>query len=280
MAPPVRQAFLREADIYWRGEPPPCFRILASANVLQWLTDHQWNGLLRILSAYSFNLNFEFQAGTLAEHKRAALKVADAADELIAAIEDADRREIGSVVSGPIGEEWEVEYDHGAEYDRDRGRMTLDIERLLEGEGAENPAERAVSLVASWQGLRLQRPEYPADFVVLLREFRKAAAKYASGVRGDDSLRHESLGGAWVNLIGQLTDWLRDDCGLPASASVGASNGNHGRIVALAKSINELIPIMQDTPQGRQMRRPLISDSSMADSIIKAQKEYDAIRPR
>jgi hypothetical protein len=83
-------------------------------------------------------------------------------------------------------------------------------------------------------------------------------------------------GSAWVEFVGQLSEWLAAS-GFPTGASKSNAFGNNGKITALVKAINEIIPEQVDSEGKRlprQMRRVSISDDSLAGSIIDARKEY------
>lgn len=284
MAPRPKLAWTRSADVLWFGEPVACFRVQASGILGRHLSDAEYAGLCGVIRRYSMLLNHEYQTAPLQDHVKAASDVLDGAITLLDRIEAADQPQMGTIVTGSVGDAWADIYDHGAEFERNENSMAADIQALLLQHGVEPDAasQSARELLGGWKaGGQLVHPSQPADFIVLLREFCGAADLYNARLKSGQALV-SVRGEAWVQHIGQVTEWMRS-CGFLTGPSKGATYGNHGRITYLVKAINDQIPILTDehgAPLQKQMRRPGIGDVGLAGSIHKAQNEYKRLQRR
>lgn len=283
MAPIIKQAWTPSVEVHWHGELPDSFRAEVDAILGRSLSDEAWHRLNRVTFAYSFFLNREYVAATLADQKKAVKQLLGATEELLSAIEAADAPEMGLVVTNRLAEKWDDLYDRSAEYDRHVQGMSDDIAYILKFNGHGAPEEQAQQCIDDWTGRgMLVRPSMPTDFVNLLGQFRDAVRLFSSGLAKGNEL-YDELGDGWIEFVGQLTDW-GDEFGLKLWASKSELfGGSAGTITYLAKAINEQIPEMRE-PDGsrsvKQMRRPAISDASLAASIFKARAKYQARRPQ
>lgn len=280
MAPTRKQAWLPQIEVLWHGDLSDKFRKEVSALLGQELSDAAWIELNQITRSYSWSLNREYAAAPLVDQKKSVLNLEIAAEQLIDAIEEADRPEMGTVVSNRLAEKWDDLYDHGTEFDRHVEQMTGDIAYILGAAGHGAPEEQASQCISDWQwrGM-LVRPSMPADFRTLLGEFRDAIRVFYSGLQNGNE-HFEEVGNGWIEFIGRLTEWaVAFD--LPKWVSHSEQYGGAGQFTYLVKAINEQIPERFE-PDGsrsaKQMRRPQISDSSLAKSISETRNKYESRR--
>jgi hypothetical protein len=276
----VKKAFATHADIYWDGAPPPDFRPKIEAILKRELTDDEW-GLFcyRVLTSYSIALNLEHATVSLSEQKTAARDLQNAVNRLREAVSNADKMEMGVIVRNRIAKTWDEVYPREAEYDRHRDKMVDDIAYLLEASGHNAARDQADQTVGDWEARGIIfRPSQPADFLVDLEQFKSAVDKFVGGL--DDGTEYfEVEGWAFVSLVGNLTEWLKEQ-GFSSSASKNESTTG-GKITAIAKAINDLIPDLPDANDGinrGQLRRPTVQDATLAAQIIRAQQQYEQAR--
>ena len=277
MAPRKKLTYTRDAEVLWSGEPPEDFKANAEKILGRELSEEAWSGLCGVLLSYSFLLNHEHHAAPLAEQKAAVVELSKAAHLLLALVRKADSGPLGRLVSYRVASRWNDLRNRTEEHNQKIQTMQRDVADLLRRNGCPAPDTEAETLVGRWRESDVLTPSpTPKRFIEELSHFCDTVRLVVAEIKGAPTLSKPS-NGAWIEHIGTLTEWMAES-GFPTGASKRnpqearrSNSRTNGKITALVIAINKLIP--------SQMRRPEISDDSLAGSIIKAQQEYKKNRP-
>lgn len=266
------------AEVLWAGEVPEDFRIQVVELVGRALSDDEWQQFCRAVFAFSLQLNHEYQVESVAKQK-AAIKVAsERARALIEALQSLNRPSLGYAFTNLIDNTWESITGRIAAAERMEGRARESLSGTLVLHGIdENLAEDITSeLFADWytSGF-LYHPKLAADFNVDLHEVAEALG--AAALAPVDS---QQSGDAFCVLVGRIDEWA-DNCrpSIRLSGTKKTEYGNHGKLTYLVKKVLALVPVLYEgdgTRRQKQMREPLVEDSTLADRVLKARARYRA----
>tara|TARA_R100000365_G_C2742888_1_gene71573 strand:+ start:186 stop:857 length:672 start_codon:yes stop_codon:yes gene_type:complete len=217
-------------------------------------------------------LSHEYVAAPLTTQIKALTDVVRATNDLISSIEKADTQANGLAVSYQVGDAWASFFDREAQFERNLAIMASDMTKAMS-------EENAWSLLHGWQAAgRIERPQPIDDLRMHLQEFVSAAVLARDALQKGNA-PSRTKGDAFQEFVAALFSW-RDEHRITAGVSKASSNC--GRLTQLVKAILGEVPVIYDS-QGqkapKQIRRPTVADTSLAEAIGDAAKAFEEKRP-
>jgi hypothetical protein len=269
----------------WSGELREDFRPEAEGIVGTTLTDEAWHGLCRVVMGYSILLSHEHNAVSLSEQAKATHKAVVACEVLIEALQTIQQPQYGTLLSGLVTDKWEEVRGRQRDAERNQSAMADDIDALdgrrlsllrSDGEPEEEEGSVGWELIRSWRSAgRIEVPSVGEDLLVQLREVQHALKIAHSEIKSGKTYKTVK-GEAFDALVGRLDEW-QDRHGLGIGATKQGDHGSYGRLTNLVKAVLAEVPILRgddDKPLDRQIRRPVVSDASLADAVLEARTDY------